>query len=89
MKSSLVTDVPVLFVYGTVQELIINRPVTALIQVQINDESNPDDVVLYPYTTYDSSSFDPISITSSPMILVQTRRFHNSRCIEITPAVKL
>ena len=29
-------------------------------QYNINDKPNPDDVVLYLYTTYDTNSFDPI-----------------------------
>ena len=38
-------------------------------------KQNPNNVMLYLYTTYDSNSFDPLCITSCPMILVQPRGF--------------
>ena len=47
------------------------------IQYNNNGKANPDDVVLYLYTTYDTNSFDPISTTSYPMVLEQTRGFHD------------
>ena len=46
-------------------------------QYNNNDKPNPDDVVFYLYTTYDTNSFDPISITSSPMTLVHPREYHD------------
>ena len=38
-------------------------------QYNNNGKPNPDDVVLYLYTTYDSNSFHPISSRSYPMTL--------------------
>ena len=54
-----------------------------------NGKTNPDNLVLYLYTTYDTKSFHPISIISCPMIPVHPRGFHNLYGIEITTLVKL
>ena len=54
-----------------------------------NGKPNPNDVVLYLHSTYDSNSFHPISIISYPMILVHHRGFHILYGIEITTLVKL
>ena len=42
-----------------------------------NGKPNPDNVVLYLYTTYDTNSFHPISIRSFNVILVHLREFHD------------
>ena len=53
-----------------------------------NGKPNPDHVVLYLYTTYDSNSFRSISIASYPMMLVNPRQFYDGNDIEIAPVVK-
>ena len=58
-------------------------------QYNNNGKTNPDDVVLCLYTTYDSNSFRPISITSYPMILVQIRGFGRNEDIDIARVVEL
>ena len=58
-------------------------------QYNNNGKTNPDDVVLNLYTTYDSNPFYPISIRSSTMILVYPREFHDAKIIEIALVVKL
>ena len=42
-----------------------------------NGKPNPNNVVLYLYTTYDNNFFSPISSISCPMILVHPREFHD------------
>ena len=54
-----------------------------------NGKTNPDDIVLYLYTNCDTNSFDPISVTSSHMILVHPRQFYDGYGIEIATLVKL
>ena len=54
-----------------------------------NGKPNPDNVVLYLYTTYDSNFFDPFSLISCPMIFVHPRRFYDGNDIEIAALVKL
>ena len=54
-----------------------------------NDKTIPDNVVLYLYTPYDSSSFDPFSLISCPIILVHPRRLYDGNDIEIAALVKL
>ena len=54
-----------------------------------NGKPNPDNIVLYLYSTYNSNSFHPISIISYTMILVHHREFQNLYGIDIAPVVKL
>ena len=56
-----------------------------------NGKQNPDDIVLYLYTTYDNNSFDPISITirSFPIILVHHRGFCNVDGFQLSVGMKL
>ena len=54
-----------------------------------NGKPNPDDIVLYLYTTYDSNSFDLISIISYSITLVHPRQFYNDYDNEIAALVKL
>ena len=50
---------------------------------------NPDDVILYLYTTYDSNSFDNISIISCPMILAHHKGFRIGDSFKLSIVVKL
>ena len=47
-------------------------------QYNNNGKSNPNNVVLYLYTTYNTSSFHPISVIAFPLILIHPRGF----CVE-------
>ena len=63
----------------------LNTPVVCLHY----GKPNPNDVILYLYTTYDPNSFRSISITSSPMILVHPRQIYDGNDIKIAALVKL
>ena len=54
-----------------------------------NGKPNPDDVVLQLYTTYDPNSFNTLSITSCPMILVHNRELCRWDIFELSVVVKL
>ena len=59
------------------------------IQYNNNGKPNPDNAVLYLYTTYDSNSFRPISIISCPIILLRSRGLCTGDSFQLLVVVKL
>ena len=58
-------------------------------QYNNNGKPKPDDIVLYLYTTYDTTSFDSISSISCPMIFEQIRRFCDGDGFQLSVRVKV
>ena len=58
-------------------------------QYNNNGKPNPEDVVLFLYTTYDTNFFDPFSLISCPMILVHPRELCTGDSFQLLVVVKL